>query len=66
MIRVLVADDHPIVREGLKQILSDTNDIIIVGEADNGQAVLNFTSKHHCDVVLLDISMPGRDGLEVL
>jgi two-component system, NarL family, invasion response regulator UvrY len=66
MIRVLVADDHPIVREGLKQILSDTDDIIIVGEADSGQAVLNFTARHHYDVVLLDISMPGRDGLEVL
>lgn len=66
MIRVLVADDHPIVREGLKQILADTSDIIIVGEADSGQAVLNFTASHHYDVILLDISMPGRDGLEVL
>lgn len=66
MIRVLVADDHPIVREGLKQILSDTSDILVVGEAESGQAVLNSTSKHHYDIVLLDISMPGRDGLEVL
>ncbi len=66
MIRVFVADDHPIVREGLKQILADTSDIVVVGEADSGQAVLNFTAKGHCDVVLLDISMPGRDGLEVL
>lgn len=66
MIRVLVADDHPIVREGLRQILSDTDDIIIVGEADSGQAVLEFTTAHHYDVILLDISMPGRDGLEVL
>ncbi len=66
MIRVLVADDHPIVREGLRQILSDTDDILVVDEADSGQAVLNFTSRKNYDVILLDISMPGRDGLEVL
>lgn len=66
MIRVLVVDDHPIVREGLKQILSDTEDILVVDEADSGQAVLDCTAKTNFDVVLLDISMPGRDGLEVL
>ena len=66
MIRVLVVDDHPIVREGLKQILSDTEDILVVDEADSGQAVLDCTSRSNFDVVLLDISMPGRDGLEVL
>ncbi len=66
MIRVLVVDDHPIVREGLKQILSDTEDILVVDEADCGQAVLECTAKSNFDVVLLDISMPGRDGLEVL
>ncbi len=66
MIRVLVVDDHPIVREGLKQILSDTEDILVVDEADCGQAVLDCTAKSNFDVVLLDISMPGRDGLEVL
>jgi DNA-binding NarL/FixJ family response regulator len=66
MIRVLVADDHPIVREGLRQILSDTDDILVVDEADSGQAVLNYTSRKNYDVILLDISMPGRDGLEVL
>lgn len=66
MIRVLIADDHPIVREGLKQILSDTDDILVIGEADSGQAVLNYTAKTNYDVILLDISMPGRDGLEVL
>ena len=66
MIRVLVVDDHPIVREGLKQILSDTEDILVVDEADSGQAVLDCAAKTNFDVVLLDISMPGRDGLEVL
>lgn len=66
MIRVLIADDHPIVREGLKQILSDTDDILVVDEADSGSAVLNLTMRNNYDVILLDISMPGRDGLEVL
>lgn len=66
MIRVLVVDDHPIVREGLKQILSDTEDILVVDEADSGQDVLNSIARNNYDVVLLDISMPGRDGLEVL
>ena len=66
MIRVLVVDDHPIVREGLKQILSDTEDILVVDEADSGQAVLSSAARSNFDVVLLDISMPGRDGLEVL
>ncbi len=66
MIRVLIADDHPIVREGLKQILSDTDDILVVDEADRGSAVLNLTMRNNYDVILLDISMPGRDGLEVL
>ncbi|HRR70097.1 MAG TPA: response regulator transcription factor [Desulfomonilia bacterium] len=66
MIRVLVVDDHPIVREGLKQILSNTEDILVVDEADSGQAVLSSAARSNFDVVLLDISMPGRDGLEVL
>ena len=66
MIRVLVVDDHPIVREGLKQILSDTEDILVVDEADSGQAVLSSAARSNFYVVLLDISMPGRDGLEVL
>ncbi|HOO44584.1 MAG TPA: response regulator transcription factor [Deltaproteobacteria bacterium] len=66
MIRVLIADDHPIVREGLKQILSETDDIIVVDEAANGQEVLNYAWNKPYDIILLDISMPGRDGLEVL
>ncbi|HNY65848.1 MAG TPA: response regulator transcription factor [Deltaproteobacteria bacterium] len=66
MIRVLIADDHPIVREGLRQILSDTDDIVIVDEAESGQEVLACLARSHYDVVLLDISMPGRDGLDVL
>lgn len=66
MIRVLVADDHPIVREGVKQILSETNDIIVAHEASNGQEAIDLIWKNKYDVILLDISMPGRDGLETL
>ncbi len=66
MIRVLVADDHPIVREGVKQILSETNDIVVAKEASNGQEAIDSVWKNDYDVVLLDISMPGRDGLETL
>ncbi len=66
MIKVLVADDHPIFRSGLKQILSDAPDIKVTGEAKDGQDVLNMVGKNHYDVVVLDISMPGKSGLEVL
>ncbi|MFC1563970.1 response regulator [candidate division KSB1 bacterium] len=66
MIRVLIADDHSIVREGLKQIVSGTSEIEVKGEAGTGQEVLDMISGADFDVVLLDISMPGRGGLEVL
>ena len=66
MIRILVADDHAIVREGLKQIVAETSDIAVADEASNGQEVLNKVWKHDYDVVLLDISMPGRGGLDIL
>lgn len=66
MIQVIVADDHPVVRRGLKGILADQSDIAIVGEAGTGQELLDKLNKTNCDVVLLDISMPGRGGLDVL
>jgi two-component system, NarL family, invasion response regulator UvrY len=66
MIRVLIADDHVIVRKGLTQIVSDTPDVMVVGEAGNGHDVLGFVREHDCDVVLLDIAMPGKDGLDTL
>ncbi len=66
MIRVLIADDHAVVRSGLKQILSETRDLVVAGEAANGYEVLDSTRKNQWDVVVLDISMPGRNGLEVL
>ena len=66
MIRVIIADDHPVVRRGLKQILADELDITVVGEANNTQELLKLLYGQHCDVVVLDITMPGRDGLEAL
>ena len=66
MIRVLICDDHLIVRQGLKQILSDAPDIDIAGEAANGAEAMRLARKGEFDLLLLDIAMPGRDGLDVL
>lgn len=66
MIKILIADDHAIVREGLKQIISETLDMAVVAEASNGEDVLEKVSANKYDVVLLDISMPGRSGLDIL
>ena len=66
MIRILIADDHTIVREGLKQILAETPDMVVADEARNGQEVLAKVGNKEYDVVLLDISMPGRSGLDIL
>lgn len=66
MIRVLVADDHALVRAGLKHILGRTGEISVIGEACNGQEIMAEVRRTPCDVVLLDIGMPGRSGLDVL
>jgi two-component system, NarL family, invasion response regulator UvrY len=66
MIRVLIADDHAIVRRGLKQIVAETPDVVVVAEAANGHEVLDYVRQHECDVVLLDLAMPGKDGLDTL
>jgi len=66
MIKVLIVDDHTIVREGLRQILEDTSDITVTGEASSAQEVLNKVKNNNFDLVLLDISLPGRSGLDVL
>jgi two-component system invasion response regulator UvrY len=66
MIRILVADDHAIVRNGLKQIVGDTSDMVVAGEASNGQEALNKALKDDYDIVLLDITMPDRSGLDIL
>jgi two-component system, NarL family, invasion response regulator UvrY len=64
--KILIADDHPIVRAGFKQVISDMPDMLVADEAANGQEVLNYIRKKDYDLVLLDISMPGRSGLEIL
>lgn len=66
MIRVLIADDHAVVRRGLKQILGDTAEMAVAGEATNGHQVLAMVRAETWDVVVLDISMPDRSGLDVL
>lgn len=66
MIRILIADDHAIVRSGLRQILEENHDMKVVAEYGNGVDALNWLCAHNCDVVLLDISMPGKSGIDVL
>ena len=66
MIRVLIADDHAIVRQGLKQILSETDDLFVAGEADDGVEALLLARQTPWDVFLLDVSMPNRNGIDTL
>lgn len=66
MINVLIADDHPIVREGLKQILAKQSDIVVAGEAASCKEVLKLVNQDQYDVVLLDIKMPDRMGLDII
>lgn len=66
MIKLLIADDHAVVREGVKQIVQDSRDIVVVSEVGNGQEVLKIIEEQEIDVVLLDISMPGRSGLDIM
>jgi DNA-binding NarL/FixJ family response regulator len=66
MIRVLIADDHAIVREGLKRILADDSSVETIAEASDGQEAARLVRLHKPDVVLLDISMPGRSGIDAL
>ena len=65
MIRVLIADDHAIVRSGISRMLEDQEDIQIVGESTDGQEAIQKVLETRPDVILLDISMPGMDGLDV-
>ena len=66
MIRILIADDHSIVREGLKQIVAESPEMAVRGEAVNGQQVLELVHKADYDLILLDIAMPGRGGIDTL
>jgi DNA-binding NarL/FixJ family response regulator len=64
MIKVLIADDHRILREGLKRILNEAHDITVVDEASSGKEAIEKIHENHPDVVILDISMPDMDGLD--
>ena len=66
MIKVLIADDHALFREGLKKVIGQHSDIEVLGEASNGQEALEKVWKEDFDVLLLDISMPGRSGIDIL
>ena len=66
MVRILIADDHAIVRHGLKQIVSETSDMAITGEASTGEELLDLVRSQGADVVLLDLAMPGRGGIDTL
>ncbi len=65
-IEVLIADDHAIIRDGLKKILGDTDDMVVAGEATNGTQALEKVRERNWDLVVLDLSMPGRSGIELI
>ncbi len=66
MIRVVLADDHSILRSGLEKLISEEIDIEVVGTAANSNELYKFLDKNKCDIILLDITMPGKTGLEIL
>ncbi len=66
MIRILIADDHPVVRQGLKQTIAELPDAVTVDEATDGMEALNMARMGNYDVAILDIAMPGKNGIDVL
>ncbi len=66
MIKIIIADDHSVVRAGIKQIISDSHDMNLAGEAANGGELLHLLEQIECDVIVLDISMPGRNGIDLI
>ena len=65
-IKILIADDHAIVREGLKQIVAEEKDIVVAGEAGNSEQMMQLLENEKWSLVILDINMPGKSGLEAL
>lgn len=65
MIKIIIADDHSIVREGLKQIVGEVSDICVAGEAENFNQLIELLNSIECNLVVLDISMPDKSGIEI-
>jgi DNA-binding NarL/FixJ family response regulator len=63
-VRILIADDHPLVRSGLRALLATTEDLEVVGEAATGEEVVTFATTLHPDVIVMDLRMPGINGIE--
>lgn len=66
MIKIVIADDHTLVREGLRRVIGDVDDIEVIGEASHGGEVLEWVQKGKLDMLLLDLSMPGHTGVELI
>jgi len=66
MIKVFIVDDHEIIREGLKIILKEESDLIVIGEAQDGAEAIEKIQNIDCDIMLLDMNMPGRSGIDLL
>jgi len=66
MIKILIADDHALIRKGLKQILDDSPDMRVTGEAENGMQAIQMSLENQYDMILLDISLPDKNGIDVL
>ncbi len=66
MIRVIIADDHPLIRDGFKKLLTTEDDISLVGEAENGAEVLSLINETSPDVLVLDIGLPDKNGMDIL
>ena len=64
MITIILADDHNLVRTGLKRLLDDVDDITVIGDADNGHDAIQLVKEHNPNIAILDINMPGLDGIK--
>jgi len=66
VIKIIIADDHPILRQGLVKILSEDPDLVVTGEAQNAKETIDIIRKEACEIVILDITLPDRNGIQVL